>query len=435
MSRITIKNSKLNPFELIILLYLLLQPLLIKWAIDKSFIKQIQIILLAYFILRIIKFKQIQKSTIIMSVISLVIILINLQKFGVGEYYYFNLIICGFGNILLIAFLGSIIKNKHKNLIEKIIKIFYVFANCYFIINIPILLKQLNHTYFMIRYHEINPMYEDHITGLIGSSGTHRLTFFWIALSIVNIYIYNKNKSKVLLIYTGLQVCFMIFISSQNDNTAFFLIFPIIVIQFIILLIDKINFKLIVKTICLLSIISIMTVILFNSNEQIKEFFNTRVLEKIYQYTDNVDKHKSNINDKEERIELFEYALEYGDGYKLGKGIGSVTYSDKSMPNHFGMSEISIKTYEGGLIYLIWLIFIYSYYSYKIILYSCNFDNKKKRIIFVTLLLDFILFSTYTQIFSTSEILVFWGITLFIFGMINNKEDENLKFETKIMVN
>ncbi|WP_434798763.1 hypothetical protein [Terrisporobacter vanillatitrophus] len=424
MSKKVIENSKLNPFELMILLYLLLQPLLLKWAIDKSFIKYIQIILLAYFILRLVKTKQICKSTIIVNAISIILILINLLKFGIGEYYYFNLIICGFGNIMILVFLGNLIKNKRKNIISQIIKIFYVFSNCYFIINIPIILKQLEKTYFMFRFHEMNPMYEDHITGLIGSSGTHRLTFFWISLIVVNIYMYNKIKKKLLLIYMALQVCFMVFISSQNDNTAFFLIFPIIIIQILVLLVDKINFKLIIKIICSFSIISVITITLFNSNEEIKEFFNNRVLEKIYQYTNNADKHNSNIKNKEERIELFEYALEHGDGYKLGKGIGSVTYSDKSMPIHFGMSEISIKTYEGGLIYLIWLILIYAYYSYKIILYTDNFSDKKKRIIFVILLLDFILFSTYTQIFSTSEILIFWGITLLIFTMINNEDNK-----------
>lgn len=415
------RSKEINIFDSIILVYCLLQPLILKWSINKELIKYIQVFIAIYYTVKILKFNKIKKSTLIAIPIITAYILININKNGIQEYFYKNLVVYGIGNITVLVFFANFMGEKHYSLIYKILKKFTFIINLYFVLNIPIILLQLNNTYFMMRYHEGNKMYEDHITGLIGASGTHRLTFFWITLIIANIYYYNKRKSKKLLMYIIVQVCFMAIISSYSDNTAFFIIFPIILIQVLVLTMKRLNIISILKNMLYPALIILIAMPILLNNEQLKNFYETRVLEKIYQYTNQVDKYNSDIKEDEERIELYKYALEYGEGYNLGKGIGSVAYGDYRMPAHFGMSEISIKTYEGGVIYLILLILLFTYYSYKIILLNNDISYSRRLIIFIVIVIDFVLFSIYTQIFRSSEIIIFWAIDLCILRLMINQ--------------
>lgn len=415
----TNESNEIKLFELIMLIYFLIQPLIIKWAINKNLIMYIQIIIIFYYIVNILKLKKIKKATLIITFISLLYLLINVLTNGVQKYLYENFIVYGVGNIIILVFFADFINSKSIEMSEKILKKIITIANLYFFINIPIILLQLNNTYFMMRYHEENTMYSDHITGLIGANGTHKLTFFWVLLIVGNIYNYNKTKNKYLLAYIIAQICFMAVISSYNDNAAFFIIFPIIVSQILLLTKNNsINILKIYKNIFWGILVIIISICIVSSNENLQEFYNARVLTKINQYTNQIFNNDNNIKKEEERISLYKYALENGNGYKIGKGIGSITYGDDRMPRHFGMSEISIKVYEGGLVYIILLIILYTYYSYKVVIDGKKTNYKRKVIVFITLLMDFTLFSTYTQIYRTSELIIFWAMTLCILRMM-----------------
>lgn len=420
------KSEKINRFDLIILVYCLIQPLILRWAINKELIKLVQVFIAFYYLMKILKLNKIKKSTLVLVNIIILYVSINVIKNGIQPYFYENLIVYGIGNITIMAFFLNFMLKKDIKLIQKILEKFIFIINFYFIINVPIMLLQLNNTYFMMRYHESNRMYEDHITGLIGASGTHRLTFFWITLIIANMYYYSKKNNKILLIYMIAQVFFMAVMSSYSDNTAFFIMFPLIIIQSIFITMRRFNIKVLLKYTSFVILITYIGMPLLMSNEQVKYFYETRVLEKIYQYTGQSNKHSSNIKDNEERIELYQYALEHGDGYELGKGIGSVTYGDYRMPAHFGMSEISIKAYEGGIIYLILLISMYAYYSYKIITSNNNISYKGKLFVFFIVTMNLVLFSIYTQIFMCSELIIFWTISLSILRVMINIKNEKV---------
>lgn len=414
------KSISIDIFEIFILLYCLIQPLILKWIINKSYVKYIYILIILYYIIKMVKIKKVKVDviSIVLITLSYIYILLNLQQNGFGKYYYTNLVICGFGNIIILSFFINNVMKKDNSLIDKIIRIYGKVSNLYFIINIPIILIQMQNNYFMMRHHEVNPMYEDHITGLIGASGTHRLTFFWLTLIIANIYFYNKNKNKSMLIWIIAQLIFMVSISVYNDNTAFFVFFPIILLQVMIIFIEKINIIRVIKFLIIIPIFVSIITATYNSNDKLQVFFNDRVMGKYYQLTNQSHKHTRHIEEEEERIQLYKYALEHGNGYKLGKGIGSVTYGDKNMPSHFGMSEISIKTYEGGIIYLVLLILLYSYYSYRLILSKNNPNRKNKLCLMLIMVFNFTIMSIYTQIFSTPEIIIFLGITLCVVSMI-----------------
>ncbi|WP_139376210.1 hypothetical protein, partial [Clostridium chromiireducens] len=172
------------------------------------------------------------RITIIDSIIGLVyvfILIINLINNGIQPLFISNFYSQGMANLSVVIYILMLANENRGGLKNFILKDLFIILNTYFIINIPILIKQLDYTYFLMRNVQSNSMYEDHVTGLIGTSGTHELTFYWIVLTIVNLYKYSQKKNKKILILTCAYVVFMFIISSQNDNTAYFILFPMII--------------------------------------------------------------------------------------------------------------------------------------------------------------------------------------------------------------
>ena len=141
---------------------------------------------------------------------------------------------------------------------------------------------------------------------------------------------------------------------------------------------------------------------------------------KISQYTGLGNNSNISSHDDEERISLFKFALQYGNGYKLGMGIGSIlNYSDPNLPDHFGMSEISSKTYEGGLIFLISIILLYSYFTHQLL------RQNKKIAILVTL--NYIILSTYTTIFTDYNEIFFLCIIVIIYSYKYSQDNSEIE--------
>lgn len=417
---IKLKNNVMNLFELIIFWYLILQVLFINWFIPKNLTIYISLIIVVY--LFCIRYKYnivVNKKHLIIIYIVFTMILFNLLIHGVRKYTFTSIIKYSFVNVSIVIFFVYIVNEKRQYIEEHLLKYLCIFLNLYFIFNLPIIFKQMSGTYFLMRNYTNNPMYKDHITGLIGSSGTHILTLFWISLVIINLYYCKKNS--VLLILTVIELIFMIFISTKNDNTVFIFLLPLIIFQLYLYNILKFNIKRIIQVIliCITSTITINCLI--NTNEDVKKFYNDRVLVKYEQIMKKQENRSSTQMKDEERIALLKYSLAQGNGYKTGMGIGSVTYGDKSMPAHFGMSEISIKVYEGGIIYFSVLILLYGYYYYKII--SNGFTKKtSKRITFYLVILNCLLLAMYTQIFRIVELTILLSLICMLLNMNLKKE-------------
>ena len=117
---------------------------------------------------------------------------------------------------------------------------------------------------------------------------------------------------------------------------------------------------------------------------------------------------------------MFNYALENGDGYTIGKGIGSISdYGDSKLPPHFGMSNISSLVYQGGVIYLILIITVFYTIYYRM--------SKNKNFKYGILIYIFLIFlSYYTQPFTESYLTFFVGLICMCLGevhmLISNKE-------------
>lgn len=408
----------------LILYYFLFEILFLRWY-GKSVFKYIHLIIIALIFLKLILRKiKVRTMDIMIYLIYIFVIVTNILCNGIKPLLLTNGYMYGIANIIPIVYIITLVYEKNKTLYNFLMKDMYRILNMYFIINIPILIKQLDGSYFLMRNTESNPGYMDHITGLIGASGTHELTFYWIVLILINLYKYYATNSKSILMITCGYILFMFIISSQNDNTAFFVIFPSIMMQYFIINIKNINisFSSIVKSITLIVVIGSLGVYTYKNNENVNKFVDSRVVSKLEQFGIFNGK-DNNVNSDEERIALFKTALESGNGYKMGKGIGSIqSYGDPSLPQHFGMSEISIRTYEGGLIYLITLILLFSYFLNRITS-NCSFIS------FFIIVVNMTFFSVYTQIFKRPFYSFALSIIVYIFNETYNDTKKIIKAE------
>ena len=225
------EEKSLNVLDKIVLLYFVIQVFFIRWFNGKSYISYIGILLFFIMILRKKHIFKLKITDLIVCYMFISIVCINIAGNGIQPLLVRNLYTQGIADFFVIAYILILVYENREGLGRFIRNdLFYIF-NIYFLINIPILLKQIGNTFFLMRNFEENPFYQDHITGLIGANGTHELTFYWIMLILINMYRYSVKKEKALLVVNVIYVIFMIIISSQNDNTAFFIIFPLIISQ------------------------------------------------------------------------------------------------------------------------------------------------------------------------------------------------------------
>lgn len=417
--------KKMNLLNKIIFLYFIFQIFFLRWFSGSGYISYIAIILavILFFNKRI--FFEIKSTDILIIFCFIFIVIINLINNGINPLFINNLYSQGIANLIIIVYIFIIASDNIEGLKTFILQDLFIIFNIYFIVNIPIIIKQLDYTYFLMRNVHNNPMYEDHITGLIGASGTHELTFYWIVLILINLYKYSQTKKKIIPIITSFYVIFMFIVSSQNDNTAFFILFPIIMGQFFIK--DIINrrkfFVNIIKALLLVVVLGGISIYIYDNNADVNKFVNTRVLSKLEQFG-LADRSVTSSDSDEERIALFKTALEIGNGYKLGCGIGSIKLgADPSLPPHFGMSEISSRTYEGGIIYLGMLILIFSHFLNRIFAIKII---KKQCISFIIIATNVTFFAIYTQIFRHEFYSFAMSLIVFIFSQHYNKNISNV---------
>ncbi|OPJ61898.1 hypothetical protein CLCHR_23030 [Clostridium chromiireducens] len=159
---------------------------------------------------------------------------------------------------------------------------------------------------------------------------------------------------------------------------------------------------------------------MYDNNENINKFVNTRVISKFEQFG-LIERNVTSSDSNEERIALYKTALDVGDGYKLGRGIGSIkSYDDQSLPKHFGMSEISFRTYEGGIVYLSILIIIFSHFLNRIFTIKVK---KNKITSFIIISINITFMAIYTMIFRQPFYSLALSLIIFIFSQHYNQEE------------
>ena len=281
-----------------------------------------------------------------------------------------------------------------------------IILNAYYIINSIVTIIQFYQPGFLIRNFSNNNFYTDQICGLLGTNGTHRLSFLTLACLLLNYcYFYHQNKktrmtARVMMVFIIIS---SIYVSAFNDNRMYYFLLVFFLIPMILndlwkkedkkIKINKKKMKMLLLGACIMLTAGIA---LYVGNEKVHTFVNEKIIEEhILRTKENIT---GSITDTgkvtEERIELLKYALEYGNGLYIGKGIGSIRLFDEpSAPKHFGLNEMTSRVYNGGLIYVFILIYLYTTF------YRYYFKNLSKfHVFFIAICL--LIFSIYARIFT-----------------------------------
>lgn len=336
--------------------------------------------------------------------------------------FYYNVIQLLIPGICIPFSIYNLLISKDKAFLERFYKIFIKFCNIYFIINIVIIFLQFNESYFLIRRIDGgNNFYLDHITGLIGLSGTHILSFFWIMLLIINSYEIIHKRNIKLGVLTFIDLNFMFYISSQNDNKFFYILFVIFLCIFLFVYFYKmiIQYKYYVLISLLFSIVlSVVLLSLLKYYDILPSFIST-VLDSIYNYCNSII--TANFSQSTERFMLIDYSLKNNNNILFGSGFGSIVMLyPKEFPLHFGMNDLSSLLYVCGLIPTGILIMLYTK------LMCMNFPQIPlilKLFIFLITMLMFI----YTNIITVTANSILYFLCFFYLGKI-----WRIKYETKI---
>ena len=219
-----------------------------------------------------------------------------------------------------------------------------------------------------------------------------------------------------------------VYISAFNDNRMYYVLLAFFIAPIILKYLKtegKIKWTKIIKAIVVIAIIGVMLFLMYFFSNGIREFVDNEIYEKNIQKTiDRVTNSRTNSNGvREERIELTLYALNKGNGYGFGKGIGSILlYGDPNLPKHFGLCETSLRIYTGGLIYLILIIFMY----YIFIVDCIGHGNKLLKLYIFVSLCGFALYSNVFTLFDETFLMAVLYIFLIRYSL-EVKEGDNFE--------
>ena len=386
--KINIRRS-IEGFYFFLLLFLVF---FVKWYNNSQAIKYVSLLAFPLFFYK--NRVSINRKKIIAIIMLIVYILLNILITKRHDFLWKEIILYIASPLGIMFFMGAYRDEIEKQNIQKFI---FWFFNIYNVINFIIMVFQKNNSFFMMRVYHSNLLYGDQITGLIGINGTHRLVLFYITIIYLDLYFIKKNIFKKTATFLGaFNILSSVYISTFNDNRAYYYILLISLIPiFINEMTESKEKNMWLKTVFFIGIVILTAVLVFKFNVNVRKFVNKEIIERFFIRT------KINLQAQEkteERIVLFKYALEHGEGLRFGKGLGAVhIIGDPSMPRHFGMSEITSRVYNGGIIYVILLAYIYFNY---IMDYSKIKINKYFKL-YIGFVIVFLV--AYQQIFSVNE--------------------------------
>lgn len=433
VDRIKKMNIKLMASRLVIFI-MLLQVVWIRWLTGDYKMHYLAILLAAYVFYEWFLKKAFTKADLIVYGIYTAVIILNLMLNGVYEdfpSYFFKFTLA---NLFIIEYIFLAFSNFYEDMKQMVLKVFYPAFNLIFFINCVIMTGQ-----FLIRgfcmpatdEYLSNPLYVDHITGFFGASGTHRMSFFWILLILVNLFkilTVQKERQKRIGILLLLEILLMLGFSVINDNVAFYYFLPILAVQVLlafrremVIEMHKIGKKrLLMIGIGILVLINVVY-ILYLLVPSFNEFLNVRVIRKIYLIMGINPDPNSTVPVTEERLFQAYEMIVKGKGYAFGSGIGEpwIVYPSK-LPVNYPISDMPLRILEGGILYYFIIIGLFTY------AYGKLFFVKRKWSVLQTVFIYFDLFllSAYTFVFRVQEIVICMVFIMFIFGMICKNRDD-----------
>lgn len=321
-----------------------------------------------------------------------------------GKYtYLFSNIISLFQPFIIFLYLCCL-SSFEKEKVEAVIERHYLFFNIYYFVNFVFMLYQI----------QTDVLY-DNITGFIGVYGTHRLTAFVVFLVLLNIRVISQHKNLrktwALILLTLLIVISSIWISSINDNTALYILLPLVVLLYFFAS-NRISAPAFFEILIVIAVVALVWDRLMD-DEDFRYYLENRLFSKIQEFSMIL----KNGELDEERMAYVNYAVEHLNGKSIGVGLGQFAFmGDKDISDmdislrNWGMSNISSLIGVGG----IWFMVAYAaFFAYIMAVPAGNWR------VFFSFVLIFLILIYYSQ--PVNSIPMITAVWLMLYPFMDNR--------------
>ena len=346
--------------------------LFLKWFNNKEIVTYVNIIGFGLIFILNLKNIKIKSNDLIVVFLLLNFLTINLMFTSEHNYFFSYLIMQTIIPYFSVMFTMLLLKDKEK-LKKYILKPSFFILNIYYIVNFWIILKQIDNPSFMLRNFTTNTFYMDHIDGLLGANGTHKLAYFQIFCLFLNT-VFFTSKIRIVRVISKIMFWFILitscYVSVFNDNRIYYFLIIIYFIPFVKLVLGKsknksrkkINGKKLIKIFVTIVLICTLTGTLYKTNKKFNTFLRNEIYEKyIYKTYNKISGSMNEGNSSsEERVELLKYSI--SEGKIIGKGIGAIRPANANdIKKHFALNDVNIRIYNGGIIFAILMVLTYTY--------------------------------------------------------------------------
>ncbi len=322
--------------------------------------------------------------------------------------------------VLLVLFGIIILDSNSKYDFRSILKSYFYLLNFFWIANLVIVTIQCTGNGFLIKPEWLvaNSYYKDHCSGLFGASGTHKFSLFATFMLIYNLSFTRKISSSFrrsgMYIYILATEMWMLYISTLNDNKAFFALLPAWFLSyFIIHVTNEKAIKSLNKFVKLLPsviLLVIIVIIILKTVPALASYIQDYIVGAVLKF---VTLGKRGNRGSIERITIAINAIEEGYGLLFGKGLGAAAASERLSGHylgysHFSMSSIGTMITLGGVWFYLSICIFYTHFFNRFIK-----SHKKSIVRWLLCLLIFMALTMYTTIFD-SPISMLWTCLTFV---------------------
>lgn len=336
---------------------------------------------------------------------------------------------------MIYVFYITYICKYEQELIDNFIKKGFWIFNITMIANIVVMIIQINSPYSINAVNtsaEIS-FYQDLISGLFAYASTHIVSLFTSFIVIYNLsYMHKIQKAAMkflLSIYLCLIVILSFYISLNNDNKAFFLIFPLSIL-FYIFMIESTN-KRVKRGLMCVSLIPIAFFILYSTNTYVQNFFDENIMSTV-NIIQSAIKIGNQANGSNERIAILGYAFKLPSTWIFGEGFGntSIYQSGYHGFNHFGQADMGSLLILGGVWYTLLLFYYYSN-SFLGIIAGKNY-RRAASVIKVMVIAFLVITTVYQQCLTRTNAVTALSLIMLVFRYkLNSSETVKIKGEVK----
>lgn len=240
--------------------------------------------------------------------------------------------------------------------------------NLYYAVNVAVIWLQRGETYFLMPVSRIeNNYYPDHMAGLLGVEGTHRLALVTVFVVLLNLHHLQKNgglspRKKLLgWGYLVFVVATAFVVSAINDNNMVFVLLPLIVVLY--LMAGFRNTKRHLYWAMLICAAALVGVYLLFCTPLLSLFGNVRISSILNSFF----KAFRGEGTGDERMRYLFLVFEDYHGLGLGTGFGSLRMRRDPeivalgyIYRNWGMCDMAPFLAMGGLGFYIWSLYLYA---------------------------------------------------------------------------